>query len=343
MAQAPGGTFKRIRVAILLGILCLVAYQTWHDHWSSTRWRVPLYVAIYPIAADDSPVTVAYVAGLEAARFLDIDRFFVREGTRYHLSLDTPLKTRLRAPLGELPPHHDPQAGPLANMLYSLELRYWAFRHSRRVSDPEDIRIFVLYHDPERTAVVPHSLGLAKGLIGVVYAFATPRMDGSNAMVIAHELLHTVGATDKYDPLTGGPRFPDGYGDPEQRPLHPQRYAELMGGRRVLDAHHFEQPASLEDVLIGPATAAEIHWPAEPDPPPAAGERPSAQLSARSTAACSAGVAAASTEVAPSPSGAPSRSVKQPPASITMAAQAPMSRMLMSVSITTSRWPDASR
>ena len=46
--------------------------------------------------------------------------------------------------------------------------------------------MFVLYHDPALTPQVPHSLGLTKGLIGVVYAFATPDMDGENAVVIAH-------------------------------------------------------------------------------------------------------------------------------------------------------------
>ena len=102
---------------------------------------------------------------------------------------------------------------------------------------------------------VPHSLGLEKGLIGVVYAFAVPVMDGGNDMVIAHELLHTLGATDKYDPANDAPRFPDGYGDPRQVPLYPQRFAELMAGRRMISATSWEQPASLDEVLIGPATA----------------------------------------------------------------------------------------
>ena len=94
--------------------------------------------------------------------------------------------------------------------------------------------MFVLYHDPALTPTVPHSLGLAKGLIGVVYAFAAPQMNGSNNVVIAHELLHTVGATDKYRIADDAPRFPDGYGDPAQVPLYPQQRAELMAGRRML-------------------------------------------------------------------------------------------------------------
>jgi hypothetical protein len=65
----------------------------------------------------------------------------------------------------------------------------------------------VLYHDPALTPIVPHSLGLTKGLIGVVYAFASPEMNGANNVVIAHELLHTVGATDKYDFAADAPHF----------------------------------------------------------------------------------------------------------------------------------------
>jgi hypothetical protein len=107
---------------------------------------------------------------------------------------------------------------------------------------------------------VPHSLGIEKGLIGVVYAFAVPMMDGGNDMVIAHELLHTLGATDEYDPANDAPLFPDGYGDPRQVPLYPQRFAELMAGRRMISATSWEQPASLDEVLIGPVTARQIRW-----------------------------------------------------------------------------------
>ena len=35
------------------------------------------------------------------------------------------------------------------------------------------------------------------------------RMTGANDMIIAHELLHTVGASDKYDLASGAPLYPD--------------------------------------------------------------------------------------------------------------------------------------
>jgi hypothetical protein len=256
-----GSGFKKLRVAILLMVLIVVALTTWEDGYLSTRWRNPLYVAIYPIAADDSAVTSAYIAALDADRFKPIDEFFTREAQRYRLSTNEPVKTRLRPELHERPPMRAADAGLLTTALWSLRLRWWAWRVSGKVREPEDIRMFVLYHDPALTPTVPHSLGLSKGLIGVVYAFAAAEMNGENNIVIAHELLHTVGATDKYNFADDAPRFPDGYGDPQRNPLYPQPTAELMAGRRMLAPDKWQQARSLDEVVIGPATALEIRWP----------------------------------------------------------------------------------
>jgi hypothetical protein len=255
------GFFRSLRILVLLLILLVVALKTWQDQYRSRRWSDPLYVSIYPIAADDSEVTRRYLNDLDAQLYQPIDRFFSREAERYHLRIAEPFRTRLREALHELPPQRARDDGILATALWSLRLRYWAWRVSGHVHEPEDIRVFVLYHDPKLTPTVPHSLGLTKGLIGVVYAFAVPDMTGENDVVIAHELLHTLGATDKYDPATNAPRFPDGYGDAEQTPLYPQRIAELMAGRIALAPDRFEQAESLNQVVVGRSTALEILWP----------------------------------------------------------------------------------
>jgi len=244
----------------LLLVLLVVALSSWQDRYRSRRWREPLYVAIYPSVADASPVTLRYVADLEPQRFQPIERFFTREAARYQLRTDEPVKTRLRPELHGIPPQRTPAQGAIATALWSLKLRYWAWRASGHINEPEDIRIFVLYHDPALTPAVPHSLGTTKGLIGVVYAFATADMEAENNVVIAHELLHTLGATDKYRAADDAPRFPDGYGDPQQVPLFPQRNAELMAGRRMLKLDQWQQAESLDEVVIGPTTAAEIRW-----------------------------------------------------------------------------------
>jgi hypothetical protein len=250
-----------LRIAVLLWVLLAVALSTFLDRYRSTRWQQPLYVSIYPIAADASPVTARYLANLDAARFDSIDLFFAREAVRYHLHTAEPVKIRLRPELRDRPPHPASAAGGFATALWSLRLRYWAWRVSGHAGEPEDIRMFVLYHDPALTSTVPHSAALTKGLIGVVNAFAAPEMDGENNVIIAHELLHTLGATDKYNAASDAPLFPHGYGDPQQVPLYPQRFAELMAGRRMLSADRWQQAQSLDEVVIGPATALEIRWP----------------------------------------------------------------------------------
>ena len=62
---------------------------------------------------------------------------------------------------------------------------------------------------------MPDSLGLSKGLVAIAHLYADDGARGGNQVVIAHELLHTLGATDKYERATGQPLVPDGLGDPD--------------------------------------------------------------------------------------------------------------------------------
>jgi hypothetical protein len=72
--------------------------------------------------------------------------------------------------------------------------------------------------------------------------------------------LHTLNATDKYDLSTTLPIYPEGYAEPEKTPLHPQAFAELMGGRIPRSETSAEIPNSLKHTLIGDITAREIGW-----------------------------------------------------------------------------------
>ena len=69
----------------------------------------------------------------------------------------------------------------------------------------------------------------------------------------------TVGASDKYA-AQGNPIAPDGLGDPKQSPLYPQKYTEIMAGRRALSPAHSEMPSSFRYIVIGEKTAHEIGW-----------------------------------------------------------------------------------
>lgn len=250
--------WRRIRLAVLLLILLFVALSTWFDHHYATEWNNSLRVSIFPIAADESAAAGRYIRSLREGDFEPIETFFDREARHYGLAIDTPVRFTLARPLTSRPPAIAPDASRLTIMAWSLRTRYWAWR----IQGPPgtEIKLFVLYHDPQRAHVLPHSLGLSKGLFGIVHAFADDAMDGSNATVIAHELLHTLGATDKYRADNNLPQYPYGFAEPQRAPLYPQSFAELMAGRIPLTAGKARMPESLEEVLIGPRTAAEIGW-----------------------------------------------------------------------------------
>jgi hypothetical protein len=166
------------------------------------------------------------------------------------------LASRLR----DLPPPLDRRSNVLTRIIWSLHTRWWAWRTPEPPGPAPDIKLFVLYHDPVRSPSLAHSIGLQKGLFGIVNVFADRGLLGSNDTVIAHELLHTLGATDKYDPATNQPTWPDGYAEPQREPRYPQEYAELMGGRIPSSASESSTPESLREVVVGAKTATEIGW-----------------------------------------------------------------------------------
>jgi hypothetical protein len=253
-------TFKQLRILFLLLVLFLVAASTWLTQLRSTSWEKPLTVAIYPINGDGSAQSAAYIEDLSLEAFDDIETFFVDEAEQFRLTLKQPVDIVLGPVLGERPPAPPRDRNPLGTMWWSLKMRWWAWQVGREMGPPANIQIFVLYNDPAANARLAHSLGLKKGLLGVVHAFAAERQTAANNVVIAHELLHTVGASDKYDPQTNLPLFPIGYAEPDKKPRWPQEFAEIMAGRLPLSQVEMRQANDLGEVMIGEYTAREIRW-----------------------------------------------------------------------------------
>jgi hypothetical protein len=243
------------RITLLLMVLVLVMAMTLGERLWVRGWSRSLEVAIYPIALDS--VSVAYVDQLQSGNYQEIESYLVDEGRRWKKSFPAP-HLKVMKPLREPPPLLQPQ-GALEALQYSLRLRWYGFRHTPYWTSLGRVRMFVLYHEPTFNQPLPHSFGLQKGLLGVVHVFASDTQQAQNNIVIAHELLHTLGATDKYD-VGGQPRHPQGYADLHAYPLLPQQQAEIMAGRIPVTEHHAIMPRRLADTVIGYATAAEIGW-----------------------------------------------------------------------------------
>ena len=250
------------RIVILLAIFVTLAFYSKIQKLQARSWAVPLQVVIYPMNGDNnSPSVNEYINELNESVFQPIDEFMLQQSLSHKLVVSHPTQTQLGAVMTLQPPESPkPNANVFAIISWSMKLRYWAYKNTPDSnSNLHRIRVFVYYHEPVKGRHLQHSLGLDKGLIAVVHAFADENHDEQNNIVIAHELLHTVGATDKYD-VNSEPVFPVGYAAPQQSPLYPQHKAEIMAIGIPETASNSHMANNLNECVIGEQTVKEINW-----------------------------------------------------------------------------------
>ncbi|NSL55517.1 zinc metalloprotease [Uliginosibacterium aquaticum] len=249
--------WKKLRIAILLFILATVGLNAWRAHAQTRDWSKTLQVSIFPLNGDGSPAAAARIARLQEEDFKDIEAFFTEQAQAHGVSNPRPLRVSLQPALSALPPAAPMQRSGLDVLLWSLKLRYWAWQQPDGVPRAH-VRAFVIFWDSDANGGrVPDSHGLAKGQIAISNVHSTRAMQHSNNVVIAHEILHTMGATDKYGPDLR-PQYPAGFAEPDANPRYPQRLCEIMAGRTPVSETELEIPRSLAECLIGPLTAQEV-------------------------------------------------------------------------------------
>lgn len=247
-----------LRPAVLFCAMISIFAFSKHQQIYSRLWNEPLDVIIYPINADSTLATHNYIKSLNTESFAEIDRWIASEAARHGLAQAQPLRTVLGRPVKSIPPLFPEEPAVFNVVWWGLKMRYWVFRNTPdNESNLSRIRVFISYQNGDDN--LPHSVGLQKGLIGVVHAYSRPEQTAQNNIVVAHEILHTVGASDKYS-RTGAPLFPDGYYNPDRVPLHPQRYAEIMAGQIPLSTYNSYMAESLKSTRINAMTAREIAW-----------------------------------------------------------------------------------
>jgi len=251
--------FKLMRIVALLSVLFVILASNWINQRRLASWERPIWITIYPIVADGDPATERYASTIEEASFGEINPFFEKDLQLYGVSLSPTFEFQIAPVSRELPPGIPDRTSPVAIALWSLKMRWWSWRMDRNDGlTPPDIQVFVLYHSIGQDSEMKVSVGMRKGMYGLVKGYASRSMASYNQIVIAHELLHVLGATDKYVFATGDPEFPFGYAAPNQRPLFPQSEAEIMGGRIPLSSFESLMPESLKQCRIGHKTAEEI-------------------------------------------------------------------------------------
>lgn len=248
---------KLFRIILLLCIFVFVAFYTKLQRLESMAWVDSLQVSIYPVNADGSVLTDQYINALSTDNFRGIDAFFKNQWGVYSEFDFDPITVTLKPQVISQPPTPPVDGNVLKIIFWSLRLRFWSYQNSVD-DDKSTVDIFVRYHQVDKSEGLAHSLGLQKGLIGVVNGYASAKYQEQNNVVIAHELLHTVGASDKYSLKTGQPLYPSGFAVPDSR--YAQSKAEIMAGKIPLNEFKSVMPSSLRQCVIGHQTATEIGW-----------------------------------------------------------------------------------
>ena len=250
---------RYIRYLVLLSILFAVAAHEAIVKAKISSWEETLEVRLFAINGDGRQTTGKYIRSLNLSEFKSVERFINREARQYEIPIDA-IKISYAGELKSRAPEVPIEPGVLRNIIWSLHFRAWALYQSYRVKDgSSDIDLFINYYDTAKTQSLRHSVGLSGGLIALINAFANKNYRGSNNVVVAHELMHTLGATDKYNQLNQ-PAHPAGFAAPFQEPLFPQRQAEIMGGRIPVTKTRAVVPTNLGQVVVGAFTAAELNW-----------------------------------------------------------------------------------
>jgi hypothetical protein len=261
---ASRGWFFRVRVTllslVLLGVL-LYAGNDCRRRSARKAWTEPLRVAL--VLVEREPIGAELTSALTSRAF-ELERRLQQERLRHTGQDRAPFSIVVKGPVSA---NSDPprlgEQGLLGLAKHSFRLWQWTRDIDERAAVEwrgYDARIYLAL-TPARREAPAFVEGESEdgGRVGVDSADIDATMLDLSLFVAAHELFHTLGATDKYD-AAGRARFPDGFAAPEQRPLFPQPGAELMARNVALSESSERPPETLDELWIGELTAREIGW-----------------------------------------------------------------------------------
>jgi hypothetical protein len=258
------GWFYRARLTLLLTILAAVLLWAGSDYVGRrerTAWHRPVKVAL--VLALREPVS-QHTLELLSDRTLELERRLGEEYRRYTGRDFTPFSVTVKGPVGEsAAPPRDDDDGVVDLFKHSARMWWWS-RGLDSQANVEwmhyDSRIYLVLK-PTSSAGIAFVEGESEagGRLGVAQADIDPEMVDFSLFVAAHELLHTLGASDKYG-TSGRAIYPFGYADPNRSPLYPQPGAEVMARNVPVGPLRERPPASLDELYVGETTAREIGW-----------------------------------------------------------------------------------
>lgn len=271
ISRAPSDTRKRrfflVRVSILLFVLFVVVLYAVRDlrsRHARNDWERTLDVAIVLVHVDGRSAVEPNAVRAVYDRVPALEERLRAEAERHHPGMAKPFRLRVFGPVDAAGAPPVPASdSPVDLVRQAVERRRWLRDVDPRAGvDPDhwDTRIYVSARRPasELESFV-EGASEQGGRIGVVDVELDESTVDLALFVTTHELMHTLGATDKYD-ANGRTRIPDGLAEPERVPRFPQRLAEVMARNMPISAGTERLPESLDQLAIGAMTAREIGW-----------------------------------------------------------------------------------
>lgn len=252
--------FRKIRITVLTLILAYVSVGAYVD--THHNWDAETVVVLHPINASEDEVTQKFIDTLKEEDFDIIERFITENGLKYR-SKETRFKVLLGGQVYRHPklPNEEIASSIPKTMLWSLQFRYFGLRNTQKIDLKAATVVYLNYYNPTKIKTeLTRSTALEQGRIAVVNLYADAKHHEFSKGVILHELLHTFGAEDRYDPYQGSPMYPVGYAEPDKQPLYPQDKAEIMGGYIPLNDQDFIIVDHIDKFVMNEITARELGW-----------------------------------------------------------------------------------
>lgn len=257
------GRFFRARVSLLLTILAGVVLWAGADHYqrhSRTSWQRPVKVAL--VLVEREPINPSTIA-LLTDRVSQLEERLTSEYRRHNDRDFAPFALEVKGPVEAKEAPRQGQGQGWFRLCWETYRRWtWTRDVDARAKvdgGAYDARIYLVMKPARGGVAFVEGESEFEGRVGVARADIDPEMIDFALFVAAHELMHTLGASDKYD-AEGRAVFPDGFAEPHRQPLYPQPGAEIMARNLVLAPNAERPPSTLGELLVGNRTAREIGW-----------------------------------------------------------------------------------
>ncbi len=256
----------RARVQVLLVVLAGVLVWsgfTLMRRASRVKWARPLQVSVVLVSTAEISQDVGFawrdsLPRLETWLTTQLRRYRTYEVEHaVRFTVGVPVKV---AALPEFEPPSDELAARAEHALTLNRSLKELEEAALLPSAPYDVRLFVVL-TPEQPEELARVEGIAArgGEIGMVRAPLSSKEIDLEMAALAHELFHCLGAVDAYG-ADGHATVPNGLVEPGKDPLYPQALAEVMVGEIPLGPAQGRVPKTLDEVAVGPHTAAQLNW-----------------------------------------------------------------------------------